>query len=91
MVSVRNELPVRLSEPISRKLIVLLFVSEGRGVGPPLLSGAGGAANVGKSELRSTVGLGCAGGMGVGEGVGDGKNGSSVGTAIMYIEVGVAF
>jgi len=64
-------------------LTVLLFVSAGKGVGPaPEVSGTGGAAEVGKSELRSTVGLGSAGGIGVGDAVGVGKNGSSVGTSI---------
>lgn len=89
-MSVRNEAPVRLSEPISRKLTVLLSVRAGKGVGPaPDVSGTGGAADVGKSELRSTVGLGSAGGIGVGDAVGVGKNGSSVGTSIKYNEVGV--
>ena len=91
IVSVRNEEPERLSEPISRKLTVLLSVSAGKGVGPaPDASSTGGAAEVGKSELRSTVGLGSAGGIGVGDEVGVGKNGSSVGTSIKYSEVGVA-
>ena len=91
MVSVRNEAPVRLSDPISKKLIVLLSVSAGKGVGPtPEVSGTGGAAEVGKRDLRSTVGLGSAGAMGVGDAVGVGKNGSSVGTSMKYSEVGVA-
>lgn len=91
IVSVRNDAPVRLSDPISRKLTVLLSVSAGNGVGPaPEVSGTGGAADVGKSEPRSTVGLGSAGGIGVGDAVGVGKNGSSVGTSIKYSEVGVA-
>ena len=83
-MSVRKELPMRTSEPINKKFIVDVLVSCGSGVGPSLLvSGAGGAAIVGKSELRSTVGLGSAGGIAVGEGVGDGKKGSSVGTSML--------
>jgi len=81
MVSVRNEPPGRLSEPIRRKFTEPLSMSGGRGVGPsPEGSGAGGAAAVGNSELRSIVAVGCDGGISVGEGVVVGKKGSSVGT-----------
>ena len=80
-VSVRNELPERKSEPINKKLIESLFDKSGSGVGPwPEVSGGGGAASVGNSELKSTVAVGWIGGTGVGDGVVVGKNGSSVGT-----------
>jgi hypothetical protein len=83
IVSVRKELPERLSEPIKRKFKVALSASGGRGVGPSTgVSGRGGAATVGKSELKSTVAVGCGGGDGVGEGVLVGKNGSRVGTSM---------
>ncbi len=45
-----------------------------------MVSGGGGAARVGKSELRSMVGVGWMGGTAVGDGVVVGKNGSRVGT-----------
>jgi hypothetical protein len=56
----------------------------------PEESGTGGAAKVGNSELKSTVEVGWAGGIGVGENVAVGKNGCSVGTSMKYREVGVA-
>src|SRR5512142_456320 len=81
IVSVRNELPGRLSEPINRKLIESLSVSSGRGAGAALAaSDGGGAASVGKSAAISTVGLGWAADWSVGAAVGVGKNGASVGT-----------
>jgi hypothetical protein len=80
-----------LSEPIRRKFTVSVSVSSGKGGGPsPEVSGAGGAAAVGNNELRSMVAVGWAGGISVGEGVAVGKNGSRVGTSMLYNEVGVA-
>ena len=73
-VSVRYEEPGRLSDPISRKLIVSLSVSGGRGVGfTPGTSAGGGAADVGKSRLKSTVAVGSGGWVGVGDGVSEGR------------------
>ena len=83
-------MPLRKSEPINKKLTESLFGKSGSGVGPwPDVSGGGGAASVGKSELKSTVAVGWMGGMGVGDGVVVGKNGSSVGTWMLYSDVGV--
>jgi len=73
-VSVRYDEPGRLSEPMSRKLMVSLSVSGGRAVGATAIgSGAGGAATVGNSRLTSTVAVGSTGGIGVGEAVSVGR------------------
>src|SRR5512143_1302857 len=91
IVSVRKELPGRLSEPISRKLSVVLPVRAGRGAGAtPAASGGGGAAAVGKRAARSTVGVGWTAVGPVGEEVAVGSDLSSVGTGAKYSDVGVA-
>src|SRR5512133_2542303 len=80
-VSVRNEAPGRLSEPISRKFTVSPSVRFGNGSGAPAaFDGGGGAAAVGKRAATSTVGLGSTGGSPVGEGVVVGSDGSRVAT-----------
>jgi hypothetical protein len=74
MVSVRYEDPGRLSDPISRKLIVSLSVREGKAVGFTAgISAAGGAAEVGKSWAISTVAVDCGGWVGVGDTVSVGR------------------
>src|SRR5512142_407197 len=81
IVSVRNEEPGRLSEPIRRKLRVSPSVRTGRGAGAaPTSAGAGGAAAVGKRVAASAVGLGSTGGSEVGEAVAVGSDGSRVAT-----------
>lgn len=73
-VSVRYDEPGRLSEPMSRKLMVSLSVRGGRAVGATATGSAmGGAASVGNNRLTSTVAVGSIGGMGVGEAVSVGR------------------
>ncbi len=85
IVSVRNVPPGRLSDPISMKLRLSPPDSWGTGGGASAsLDATGGAAAVGNSEFRSTVGSVPT------DGVPAAKNGSSVGTWMKYRDGGAA-
>lgn len=84
IVSVRYDEPGRLSEPMSRKLIVSLSVRGGRAVGSTAKASAtGGAASVGNNWLISTVAVGSIGGIAVGEIVSVGRICPGVGVLIL--------